>query len=104
MFSRDPDKPPKVTPELSQLVDQLGLKLVHVSLLPTDRNPADGGSLSFMAMTDFLPRAGEYIRTQDNVLCEVKMVLHSVNPHPRNGKAAGFGLVPTVVAVRAEEG
>ncbi len=66
--------------------------------------PGEDGGLSFKAMTDFLPRAGEFIRTQDNILCEVRMVLHSVNEFPKDGQALGYGLVPTVVAIQVDEG
>jgi hypothetical protein len=104
MISRDILSRPEASKELLELAKKLGQKIVHISIaqLPTVEDPALDGQ-SFLALVDFLPRAGELIRTENKKLCEVKRVLHVIRPFSPGGKTEAFGLFPTVFAVHKEE-
>jgi hypothetical protein len=93
LISTNPLERPAASPELLALAKELDQKIVHISLTikPTPENPMIEGR-SFLALMDFLPRVGDFIRTQNGKSCTVTRVLHLIRSFEPDGKAEAFGL------------
>jgi hypothetical protein len=101
MISKDPKKPPEMTPRLLELAEQLQRKIIHVILDRPQLGSGDGQS--FYALVDFVPRIGESIRTQNGAFCKVIDVTHNVSPWPPGEAPEAFGLMVTLFAVLEQE-
>lgn len=110
MKNINPNSVPPIPRGLAEYAQKSGQKLIHVSLAnkPTkERLIAEGMSAieggTFWTVADFVPRIGEFIRTQNGKLCKVTFVAHSVLPLDIDKETRAFMLVPWVAAVLDEK-
>jgi hypothetical protein len=99
MIVRDPGEKPQVTPGLIEFARDLDRKLVQVICQPPNAKVGDPGGVNFMALTDFLPRIGDIIETEDLKHCRVNHVVHRVVPFKDGNKTKAFGFLHIVGAV-----
>jgi hypothetical protein len=99
MISHDPLKAPPLPPDLLEMAKILGMKIVFVSLAEMPDKVEYPQGKSFYAMTHFIPREGDVIQTQDELMCEVKRVVFDIRDIAPPGKTPAKGLFPMVFAI-----
>ena len=109
MKHSNPNSVPPIPTGLADFADGAGQKLILVSLVnkPTNEQlmaegmaALEGGA--FWSVVDFLPRIGEFVRTQNGKLCKITLVTHSVAPLDIGTGEQAFMLIPWVAAVLDE--
>jgi len=94
-INRDADDSPDVSRGMIREAEALGMQIVCIICDDPDAQVGDKTSVSFTAIVQFLPRAGDRITLEDDTVCEVVRSFFKTtrfNEHP--------GLLPTVYARR----
>lgn len=71
MVSRDPEENPKLTDEMREMAQHLGMKIVHVILDRPNARVGDSGGVAIFTLADFIPRVGEVSETRNGQICRV---------------------------------
>jgi hypothetical protein len=100
MINYYPDRGPKITSDFVKAAKQLNVQIAHIVCDPPNAKPDDPGGVSFLAITPYLPRAGDHVRLEDGRRCEVKNVTFQVCvERDDEGKASAIVLMPNVTAI-----
>lgn len=90
------DEVPNVSEEMISKAEELGWPIVRIIC---DDKAADGSSssVSFAAITQFLPRAGDVIQLEDGKACIVKNAFFNVGRTPDEHIVLGHTIYATLV-------
>ncbi len=100
LISRDPNERPVLTPAMARHAAETRQNVINVLCDRPGAKVGDAGAVTFLAVTPFVPRAGEQIRLEDGHVCQVESVSYTVaRVAGEEGNADLITLVPNVIAV-----